>query len=106
MAASSLRDTRGDWQGRLGASELAFFALNSSDVVIKIYSVILFYRNKCSSTKLMKIKRNLPTYIIKASEIFFKQIFSYFEIKTTHRYTNNNDSRLHRKVFSIITVAY
>lgn len=105
MAASSLRDTRGNWQGRLVPSDLASFALNSSDVVIKIYSVNLFYRNECLSTKLMTIKRNLPTYIIKASEIF-RQIFSYFEIKTIYRYTNNNNSRLHRKVFNILTVAY
>lgn len=49
MAATSLRDTRSDWQGRLRGSELVFFALNSSDVVIRIYSVILFYRGfgKC-----------------------------------------------------------
>lgn len=52
MAATSLRDTECDWQGRLGefrVSELAFFALSSSDVVNKIYSVTLFYRvlGKC-----------------------------------------------------------
>lgn len=52
MAAASVRDTGCDWQGRLGefrVSELAFFALSSSDKVIKIYSVNLFYRilGKC-----------------------------------------------------------
>lgn len=49
MAATSLRDTVSDWHGRLGNSEFVFFALNSSDVVIKIHSVILFYRGfgKC-----------------------------------------------------------
>lgn len=49
MADTSPRDTGSDWQGRLGGSELVFFALNSSDVVTKIYSVILFNRSlgKC-----------------------------------------------------------